>query len=64
MHARAPEGHQVALHPPLSSLRSQPTHPRGPLEVRRNTLYALMLLLAAIAVAGVLGVMKIYEAGF
>ena len=32
--------------------------------MRRNTLYALMLLLAAIAVAGILGVMRFYEAGF
>jgi hypothetical protein len=31
--------------------------------MRRNTLYALMLLLAAITVAGVLGVMRIYGAG-
>jgi hypothetical protein len=31
--------------------------------MRRNTLYALMLLLVAIAVAGVLGVMRIYGAG-
>lgn len=31
--------------------------------MRRNTLYAIMLLLAAIAVAGVLGVMRIYQLG-
>jgi hypothetical protein len=31
--------------------------------MRRNTLYALMLLLAAIAVAGILGVMRIYQIG-
>ena len=31
--------------------------------MRRNTLYALMLLLAAIAVAGMLGVMRIYQIG-
>lgn len=31
--------------------------------MRRNTLYALILLLAAIAVAGVLGVMRIYQLG-
>ncbi len=31
--------------------------------MRRNTLYAIMLLLAAITVAGVLGVMRIYQLG-
>jgi len=29
--------------------------------VRRNTILALMLLLAAIALAGVLGVLRIYQ---
>ncbi len=31
--------------------------------MRRNTLYAIMLLLAAITVAGILGVMRIYQLG-
>jgi hypothetical protein len=31
--------------------------------VRRNTLLAIALLLAAIAIAGTLGVMKIYGVG-
>lgn len=31
--------------------------------MRRNTLYAILLLLAAIAIAGTLGVMRIYGMG-
>jgi hypothetical protein len=34
-----------------------------PAGMRRNTLLALILLLAAIAIAGVLGVMRIYGVG-
>jgi hypothetical protein len=31
--------------------------------MRRNTLYAIILLLTAIAIAGTLGVLRIYGAG-
>lgn len=40
---------------------STPEAPAQPLGVRRNTVVALVFLLAAIAIAGTLGVMRIYQ---
>lgn len=37
--------------------------PQQPVGVRRNTILALVLLLVAIAVAGTLGVIRIYQMG-
>ena len=37
--------------------------PEQPVGVRRNTILALVFLLIAIAVAGTLGVMRIYQMG-
>lgn len=37
--------------------------PQQPVGVRRNTILALIFLLVAIAVAGTLGVIRIYQMG-
>ena len=39
------------------------TEPEQPPSVRRNTIVALVFLLAAIAIAGTLGVIRIYQMG-
>jgi hypothetical protein len=44
--------------PPCGKLAVAGLYPGG---MRRNTMLALMLLLAAIALAGVLGVLRIYQ---
>jgi hypothetical protein len=40
-----------------------PTEPEQPPGVRRNTIIALVFLLMAIAIAGTLGVIRIYQMG-
>jgi hypothetical protein len=48
--------------PDQAALREVSSRPSlYPDAVRRNTMLALMLLLAAIALAGVLGVLRIYQ---
>ena len=39
------------------------TEPEQPPGVRRNTIVALVFLLAAIAIAGTLGVIRVYQMG-
>ena len=45
---------------PTDTQRTEPEQPPG---VRRNTIVALVFLLAAIAIAGTLGVIRVYQMG-
>ena len=50
----------IAMDPIRTEEKTEPERPVG---VRRNTIIALVFLLAAIAIAGTLGVIRIYQMG-